>query len=128
MQIFETECSGQISSNCGINFETASQFALFFIVMTHNSTVNFKLIHFLLWIKGSHQSPDFETAKFLISFSRPQVSFSSNFASLFSVMKDNSSLLFQVKRYIFCTKGTNKSGNFENFRCSGQNSPNSCHF
>ena len=61
MQIFETECSGQISSNCGINFETASQFALFFIVMTHNSTVKFKLIHFLLWIKGSHQSPDFET-------------------------------------------------------------------
>ena len=29
--------------------------------MTHNSSVIFKLIHFLLWIKGSHQSTNFET-------------------------------------------------------------------
>ena len=32
----------------------------FFIVMTHNSTVNLKLIHFLLWTKGSYQSSNFE--------------------------------------------------------------------
>ena len=63
-----------------------------------------------------------------MSFSKPQVSFSSNFASLFSVMKDNSSVLFSVKRYILCTKGTNQSKNFESFECSGQKSPNSCHF
>ena len=31
--------------------------------MTHNSSVNFKLIHILLWIKGSQQSPNFETFK-----------------------------------------------------------------
>ena len=31
--------------------------------MTNNSDVNFKLIHFLLWIKGFHQSPNFETFK-----------------------------------------------------------------
>ena len=65
---------------------------------------------------------------FLMSLSKPQVSFSSNFALLFSVVKDNSSVLFKAKRYILCTKGTNQSGNFENFECSGQNSPNSCHF
>ena len=49
-----------------------------------------------------------------MSFSKPQVSFSSNFASLFSVMKDNSSVLR--------TKGTNQnqSGNFENFKCSSK--------
>ena len=35
----------------------------FFIVMTHNSSVNFKLIHFLLWTKGSHQSPNFDNFK-----------------------------------------------------------------
>ena len=35
----------------------------FFIVMTHNYSVNFKLIHFLLWTKGSHQSPNFDTFK-----------------------------------------------------------------
>ena len=33
-------------------------------------------------------------AKFLMLFSKPQVSFSSNFLSLFSVKKDNSSILF----------------------------------
>ena len=49
--------------------------------MTHNSSVSFKLIHFLLWIKGSHQSPNFEIFQvlcwkftiFLMSFSKPQV-------------------------------------------------------
>ena len=35
-----------------------SNFTSFFNVMTHNSPVSFKLIHFLLWIKGSHQSPN----------------------------------------------------------------------
>ena len=54
--------------------------------------------------------------------------FFSNFAPLFSVMKDNSSVLFEVKRYILCTKGTNQSKNFDNFVCSDQNSPNPCHF
>ena len=33
----------------------------FLIVMTHDSSVNFKLINFLLWTKGSHQSPNFDT-------------------------------------------------------------------
>ena len=37
-----------------------SNFASFFIVMTHNSTGNFKLIHFLLWIIVSHQGLNFE--------------------------------------------------------------------
>ena len=38
-------------------------FASFFIVITHKSSVNFKLKHFLLWTKGSHQSPNFDTLK-----------------------------------------------------------------
>ena len=29
--------------------------------MTHKSPVNFRLIHFLLWTKGSHGSPNFDT-------------------------------------------------------------------
>ena len=37
-----------------------SNFASFFIVITHNSPVSFKLIHFLLCIKGSNESPNFE--------------------------------------------------------------------
>ena len=36
-------------------------FALFLIVMTHNSLVKLKLIPFLLWAKESHQSPNFDT-------------------------------------------------------------------
>ena len=42
---------------------SSSNFALFFIVMAHNSSVNFKLIHFSLWIKRSYQSLNFETFK-----------------------------------------------------------------
>ena len=40
---------------------SSSNFALFFIVIVHNSSVIFKLIYFLLWIKRSHQSPNVET-------------------------------------------------------------------
>ena len=62
---------------------SSSNFASFFIVIIHNSLVIFKLTHFLLWIKGSHQSPNFENfgvlwwmfAKFLMSFFKPQVRF-----------------------------------------------------
>ena len=41
---------------------SSSNFA-FFIFMAHNSSVNFKLIRFLLWTKGSHQSLNFDTFK-----------------------------------------------------------------
>ena len=42
---------------------SSSNFTSSFIVMTQTSSVNFKLIAFLLWIKGSHQSPNFVTLK-----------------------------------------------------------------
>ena len=47
--------------NCQVNLFSNS--ASFFIVITHNSPVNFKLIYFLLWIKVPHKSPNFETFK-----------------------------------------------------------------
>ena len=40
---------------------SSSNFESFFTVMTHNLPINFKLTYFLLWIKGSHQSPNFYT-------------------------------------------------------------------
>ena len=40
---------------------SSSNFASFFIAMTHNFSVDFKLTLFLLWIKGSHQYANFET-------------------------------------------------------------------
>ena len=40
---------------------SSSIFESFFIVMTHNYSVKFKIIHFLLWAKGSHQSSNLDT-------------------------------------------------------------------
>ena len=52
--------------------------------MTHNSSPNFKVIPFILWTKGSHQSPSFDTFKCsgenLTNFSSP---FSNQFSSQF---------------------------------------------
>ena len=107
MQIFETfECSGQNSSNSSLNSKIPSNFGSCFIVMIRNSSVSLKLLHFLLSIKGFHQFWDVRVlqqnlAKFLISFSKPQVSFSSNFASLFNVMKDNPCVKILIRAYSF---------------------------
>ena len=42
-------------------------------------------------------------------------SFSLNFASLFSVMTDNSSVFFWLKLYIILTKGAHQSAKFQTF-------------
>ena len=46
---------------------------------------------------------------------KPQISFSLNFASVFTGMRDNSSVLFWLQIYMIWTKGANQS---ENFRLS----------
>ena len=51
-----------------------------------------------------------------VLFSKQQVRFSSNFASPFSVMKDNSSVLLLLKQYILCSKGSHSSENFWDFQ------------
>ena len=43
--------------------KSSPNFPLFFIVMPHNSSVNFKVIPFLLWTKGSHQNSNVDTFK-----------------------------------------------------------------
>ena len=42
---------------------SSSDFSSFFSVITYNSSVNFKLIHFLLWTKGSHENTNFDIFK-----------------------------------------------------------------
>ena len=92
-----------------VNF--SSNFPSFFIVMTHNSFVNFKLIHFLLWIKGSHQRPSFETFRcsgenFPYSschFPNRKSVFLQSFHH-FSVMKDNPSVFFRSNVIYFAQK------------------------
>ena len=62
--------------------------------------------------------------KIIVLFLELRVSFSSNFASLFSVMGDNSSVLFQLKLCMIQTKGAPQKAKFQTFDCSREISPN----
>ena len=58
------------------------------------------------WVVG------WKFTKFLMSYLESQVSFYLNFASLFIVMRDRSSVLFKQKSYMIFTKGAHKVENF----------------
>ena len=63
MKIFETfKCSGQNSSNSSCQFWNDKSIPLQILHHSsfswHNSSVDFKFILFLLWIKGSHHYPN----------------------------------------------------------------------
>ena len=95
-------------------FETISHFS------RHNSSVFFssnityflqkqpikvRIFRFpLLWLKFT---------KFLMSFFKQKVSFSSKFESFFSVMRHNSSVLFHPYLYMLFTKEAHQSSNFQ---------------
>ena len=107
--------------------------ASFFIVLTHNSSVNFKLKHFVLWIKRPHQSPNFETFKCSSKNLQNSCHFL-NQKSVFLQILHHSSVL----RWLLCTflwqalytlhKKNQSKCKFCRIECSGQNSPSSCHF
>ena len=59
--------------------------------------------------------------RFLMSFLKPKVSFSSNFASLFSVVRHNSSVLSHLNLCKLWTKGSGQSANFQTFDSSHKN-------
>ena len=61
------------------------------------------------WVVG------WKFTKFLMSCLKLQVSFSLNFSSLFSVMK-NSSVLFLLKLYMIWTKRAHQSAKFQTFQ------------
>ena len=63
-------------------------------------------------------------AKFLMSFLKAQVTFPSNFASIFSAIRHNSSVLFLAQTY-FWSKTPTKEQFFKIFKWSSQNSLNS---
>ena len=114
---------------------SSSDFSSFFSVIRYNSCVNFQLTHFLLWTKGSHESTNLDTYKCSDEnlansscYFPNHKSVFSNFVWLFSVIKSNSSVLFQIKRFYFVQKGPIKARIFQTSQCSDQNSPNSCHF
>ena len=103
---------------------SSSSFASVFIVITHNPSVNFKLIHFLLWIKGPFESPNFQVLwwKFTVflSFSKPQV-------KVFLQILHHSSVSWKRPPLYFFTSYTLHK-HITYFECSSQNSPNFCHF
>ena len=117
---------------------SSSNFASFFIVMTNNSPVNFKLIHFLNLdkrIPSKSQFRDFQLLcmkfpKFLMSFLKVQISFPSNFASLFSAIKHNSSALFLTQALHTLVKDSPLKCKFLRFSSAWVRTPttSSCQF
>ena len=83
-----------------VNFP--SNFALLFIVMTHNSSVNFKFILFLLWTKGFHQSSNFDTFK-CSGENLPNFCLFSNQWSVFLQNLHNSSVSWKITPLYFCS-------------------------
>ena len=116
---------------------SSSIFVSFFIVMTHNSSVNFKLIHFLLWTKGSHQSSNFDTFK-CSGKNLPNSSFHfPSSKSVFLQILHHSSVswkitpvyFFSSNNIYFAQKELIKVKILETFEYSGQNLSNSlCQF
>ena len=82
---------------------SSSNFALFFIVMTHNSSANFKVMPFLLLTKGSHQSPNFDTFKCSGENSPNFSSFFSNHKSVFLQNLHISSVSWKITPLYFCS-------------------------
>ena len=82
---------------------SSSNFALFFIVIKHNFSASFKVIPFLLWTKGSHQSPNFDTFK-CSGENLPNFScLFSNHWSVFLQNLHNSSVSWKVTPLYFCS-------------------------
>ena len=112
---------------------SSSNFALFFIVMTHNSSANFKVIPFLLWTKGSNQSSNFDTFKCSgENFPNYSCHFPSNKTVFLQILhhysvswKITPLYFFSWINIYFPQKAPIKLKIFETFECSGQHLSNS---
>ena len=113
----------------------ALNFASPFSVMGRNSYEIFQLKHYMFWTKTSHQSTisqifecsNESSPNSSCHFWNHNVKVYSNFASLLSVMKDNSSVFLQLKPCTFWAKRAHWK-NFQTFGWLGENSRNpSCH-
>ena len=115
------------------------KFTQFLMPFLHQCSVSWKItpLYFLaethiLWTKTAHRSEIFGLLSGWLKihkiphvvFEIVQVSFSSNFASIFNLMRDNSSVFFKLKLYMIFKKVTHESAQFQIFDCSGKISPN----
>ena len=84
-----------------------------------------------LWTKRAHQSTNFQIFECFnesslnssCHFWNHKVKVYSNLASLFTIMRDNSSVFFKLKMYMIWTKGAHQSAKFQTFDCSHKISP-----
>ena len=114
-------------------YQFLSRFLSIFIVMTHKSTINFKFIYFLVWIKGSHQSSNFETFECSVKNLPNSSCHFPNHKSIFLRILNHSSVpwkiiplyFFSSKIIFFGQKQPIKVQIFEIFECSGHN-PSNC--
>ena len=105
---------------------SSSNFQSFFIVMTHNTPVNVKLMLFLFWTKDPIKVP-------ILTLSSVLVEISPNYKSVFLEFLYGSSVLwkmfplyfFRSNVICFARKVPIKVQIFETFECSHQNSPTS---
>ena len=91
-----------------VNFQVTSQFLFKFCIILHchgyHSSVNFNLMHFLPWAKGSHQSPNFDTFK-SSGENLPNFCHFSNHQSVFLQIFHNSSVSWKIiPLYCFSSK------------------------
>ena len=112
-----------------------SDFLSIFSIITHNLSVNFKLMYFLLWAKGSYQSPNFYTSKcFGENLPNSSCNFPSHKPAFLQILHDSTvswkitDLYFLMSKLYNLHEGTNQSANFWEFWVLDQNSPNSSHF
>ena len=101
-------------------FETISHFSrhnfsLFFLSQTlcffdRNNPSKFRFPDFLLL--------ELKFTKLFMSVLKQEVNFSSKFGSLFSVIKDTSSALFQLKLYMLLKNEVHQSASFQTCHCS----------
>ena len=134
-QIFQ--CFKESSPNSSCHFsnhkvKVYSNFPSLFSVMKDNSSKFLQLKLLYIGQKEPIEVSKFfrllngqvKFTKFLMPCLKLQVSFSLNFASLFSVMRDNSSVFSQLKLYMTWTKRVHQSAKFQTFNCSLETLPN----
>ena len=109
-------------------FNSFSNFASFFIAITHNTLVNFKLQHFLFCMEGINKSPNFETSVYCgYNFTNSSSHFP-NHKSLFLQIIHHSLTSWNITHLYFSTsniiyfsqKQPIKVQIFENFQCSNK--------
>ena len=114
-----------------------SNFTLFFVVITRNSLLSFKLLRFLLCIKGPNEGPNFET--FMCSdenLPNSSCHFPNRKSVYLQILHHTLMSWSETPQYFFSSNiiyfGPNqpiKVSTFETFELSSQNSSNSlCQF